>query len=58
MENTEWEKKLFGKSRINKNKIEFIHNNSNETLFFDTIEDLNDYLELYFIQQSELSSSS
>ena len=57
MENTDWIQTLMGRKRVFNNKIEFEHH-LGQTVVFDSEEELNEYLQEYFLNMCDLSSNS
>jgi len=55
MEN--WIKGLYGESRVFNNKYQFKHYNGN-IVSFSSKEELDEYLEEYFLNQCDLSNNS
>lgn len=50
-----WVKGLYGDTRVFNNKYEIKHHNGN-IVSFDSKEELNEYIEQYFLNQCDLSS--
>jgi hypothetical protein len=57
MENTEWTKGLYGDTRVFDNKYQIKHHD-NTVISFDSKEELEDYLQEYFLNQCDLSRNS
>jgi hypothetical protein len=57
MENTEWIKGLYGDTRVFDNKYQIKHHD-NTVISFDSKEELEDYLQEYFLNQCDLSRNS
>lgn len=56
MENTEWVRGLLGDTRVFNDKYQIRHYNGN-IVSFDSPEELEDYLQDYFLKQCDLSSN-